>query len=200
MIQVSAYPTIEWLRTRAADRAAVAPGPGRFNQTPFMFRLASRLREVLASDVKLTRGVWIATPEGELDVSLVLEKDGKRIAVCETARYRLNADLSDALLLVYGRFDALYRLGCDGQTESLHDFVYGLMCQSPDWFSNFGRLSAGRKASAPALCSGGFERGVSGEVFTTPHVHVKRMRLCVASDWVSQFEKALGAGGHSTAA
>ncbi|MBT3447829.1 MAG: hypothetical protein HOC28_04995 [Bacteroidetes Order II. Incertae sedis bacterium] len=200
MIQVSAYPTVEWLKTRATDRTPIAPRPNRLRSLSVSSVLASRLREVLSDTVQIERNVWVATPEGELEVGVVIQKGNRRIAICETPRYRLKSDLSDALILVYGGFDSLYRLHSDQSVEALHDTVYALMCDLPTWFSNFGRMSAGRAATSNAIFAGNQDRLAFGDSFKTSRVRLDRMRLCVATDWVEMFEKALGAGQRPSAA
>ena len=196
MIAVSAYPTVEWIRSRVVDRSPQSAHlPHNTSGRLLMAdRLASRLREVLSAQTTVTNNVWISTPDGEVEVSIVLERNGRRIALCETPRYRSSQDRSDAVTLVYGRFDALYRFKSDESVVALHELVYVLMSDHPMWFSAFGRMSAGRRASGEVLLTGRHGLSDSQEAVVTNSMRMERMRLCIARDWVESFERALSAG------
>jgi hypothetical protein len=154
-------------------------------------RLAARLKEVLNDRTTIERNVWISTPEGETEVQIVLKNGNRRLAICFTDSYGMQSDLSDALVLVYGRFEALYRVQSDGSETALNDGVYALMCERPTWFSNYGRLSVGRLVSDAALIASGFDEANQTILMCTDRVVLSRMRLCKANDWVDAFEKAL---------
>jgi len=192
MIRVSAYPTVEWLRNRACDRQAILPMPVRRRSLPSAAsRLTARLRDVLNDRTTIERNVWISTPEGEVEVQVVLKNGSKRLAICFSSPYSRLSDLSDALVLVYGRFEALYRVKSDGSEAALDDSLYALMCERPSWFSNYGRLSIGRLASEQAIFHAGQEECSQTMLLLTGRVQLTRMRLCKANDWVDAFEKAL---------
>ncbi len=196
-ITVSAFPTVEWLQQRAADRGSAArhtlrPLPTRPSAAG---RLLGAMRAMLDTSVRVEEGHWVATPDGELPVDIVLQKGDKRIGICCRSAWVASASDQDALMLVYGGFDVLYRCTVDASLESVVDAAYALMQAHPTWFSAFGRLSLGRRASdamvASALC--GTEKGwnVAG-----PFGMVEALRLRVASDWVRAFERALRGGNN----
>jgi hypothetical protein len=148
---------------------------------------------MLDAAVRIEEGRWVATPDGELPVDIVLHLGGKRIAICcRPAWIEADSD-QDALLLVYGGFDVLYRCSVEETLESVVDTAYALMQSHPALFSSFGRLSLGRRASdgmvAAALRSDARRSSVSG-----PHGSLQALRLHVASDWVQAFERALKGG------
>ncbi len=198
MIQVTAYPTLEWLRTRAHDRGPVFPRdhsvPSDRMSTNFINQLASRFRQVLVSETRIDVGVWISTPNGEKEVGLVIQHRDRSIAICDSRHYGQNPQCSDAVALVYGGFEALYRFGGNPTEEVLDDIVYMVMCDRAGWFTNFGRLSVGRKVSDETLLETCTRQDRSNFLIDTDEVCLTRMRLCVASDWVDPFERALDAG------
>ena len=192
---VSAFPTIEWLRQRAADRQPAVRQPLRhFPSRPSSAsRLLGIMRSMLDASVLVEEGSWVATPDGELPVDIVLRRGGRSLAICCRPAW-IDADSDqDALLLVYGGFDVLYRCSIDDSLESVVDATYALMHRHANWFSSFGRLSLGRRASdgivAAALGSDGIGSVVSG-----PNGSLQALRLHVASDWVKAFERALKGG------
>ncbi len=198
MIQVTAYPTLEWLRTRARDRGPVFPPdrsvPSDRMSTEVIQRLASRFRLVLVAETRIDVGVWISTPNGEKEVGLVIRHRDRSIAICDSRHYGLNPQCSDAVALVYGGFEALYRFRGNPTEEVLDDIVYMVMCDRAGWFTNFGRLSVGRKVSAETLLGIGTPQNHSNCLIDSDEVCLTRMRLCIASDWVDPFERALDAG------
>ena len=200
MIRVSAYPTVEWLKSRACDRGAVRSVPVRRNQSSFSSRIGARLKDVLNENVVVDEHVWISTPNGESELRLVLRNGTKRIAIQISAPYCHAEQDTDAIDLVYGRFEALYRIQSDESNAALHDAIYALMCDRPSWFSNFGRLSVGRYASEEIILDANARREQKAPWISTSKVRMLRMRLCKANDWVASFEKALGAQMQSPAA
>jgi hypothetical protein len=192
MIPVSAYPTVEWLRSRACDRQAVVSTIGRRQCLPPQSnRFVSRLKEVVSRRVVVEQGVWISTPEGEVEVHIVLKNGGKRVAICLSESYSTGSSMSDSLVLIYGRFDGLYRIESDKTIGAMHDALYALMCDKSGWFSNFGRLSIGRLVSNLALIESNAADGHQMTILETENVKVSRMRMCKANDWVTSFEQAL---------
>ncbi len=200
MVQVSAYPTIEWIRNQKVDRGPVRrvlsshSGVLRQKATSVMDLLQQELGPILQRDVYLERSVWIATPDGELEAALILEKDGEKIALRTSGRYGRPEAGQDALVLVYGGFTALHRMTISGSRtpagldQIVSDLTYALMCEYPGWFSNYGKLAAGRKASDEMIVEASSNRS---RRLQTPLLSLERMRLCVASDWVAPFENTL---------
>ena len=198
MIQVTAYPTLEWLRTRARDRGPVMSSDYSVRsdrtRTNVINRLASRFRQVLVGETQIDVDVWISTPNGEKEVGLVIRHRDRNIAICDSRYYGLNPQCSDAVALVYGGFEALYRFRGNPTEEVVNDIVYMVMCDRASWFTNFGRLSVGRKVSDETLLGTGTQQDRSTFLIDSDEVCLTRMRLCVASDWVDPFERALDAG------
>ena len=87
-IRVTAFPTVEWLRQRAADRQPVSRAADRPAGTrPSRAQLLSGiLRPMLAAETRLEEQKWVATPDGELPVDLVIHAGNRRIAVCCSPR------------------------------------------------------------------------------------------------------------------
>jgi hypothetical protein len=193
MIRVSAYPTVEWLKSRACDREAIQSLQLRRNPTSFASRLALRLQDVVSNAVTIEEGVWISTPDGESEVQIVIKNGSRRIAVQVSSAYCHQDEARDAVSLVYGRFEALYRIDGDATNEALHESVYALMCDRPTWFSNFGRLSAGRMATNEIVLTANSLHEPHEDWISTARVRISRMRLCKANDWVRAFELALDA-------
>ena len=195
-IRVSAFPTIEWLRQRAADRQPVIRAlertlPIRPSRADV---LAGVLRPMLAAAVRIEERTWVATPDGELPVDLVLHVGGRRMALCCGPNWLEEQPDQDALCLVYGGFDALFRCRFDGTHDAAVDLAFALMHHMPAAFSHFGRLSLGRRASQEvthALVESGSR---PGSCLETDGLSMRAMRLQVASDWVRSFEQALRGG------
>lgn len=193
MIRVSAFPTVEWLHSRAADRPAVpAPGhrsPGCTRRHSMPARRSARglsfdrrtfvriLSDAVARDVSVHASEWVATPEGEQQVDIVIRRGDRHVGLMIGRRYEQDVETMDALRLVYGRFDALFRITGTGEGPSVHDVLYALVCEKPTWFTAAGRMEAGRRASDTAL--------------VRVRAGIRRMRLSRANEWVVAFEKAL---------
>lgn len=239
MIRVSAFPTVEWLRSRAADRPAISPSgrrltdasnrahrvesrpddsvgsrsagrPGRGSRCVrstgrrrraggsvrrvFLESLAVRLAEALAPGVGVYMDHWVSTPDGELPLDLVIRRGQRRLGLIVGQRYEQDTETVDALRLVYGGFDVLYRLNGVGAPRSVDDALYALICERPSWFTTAGRVGAGRRVSAAALLVGSGERAASetGPADPAGRITIRRMRLSRANDWVAAFERALG--------
>lgn len=192
---VTAFPTIEWLRQRASDRQPVSRQP--IKQLPSRPSPATRLlraiRSMLDASVRIEERCWVATPDGELPVDIVLHRGGKRIAICCRPGWVEADSDQDALVLVYGGFDILYRCSVEESLESVVDASYALMQAHPTWFSAFGRLSLGRRAS-DGMVSAALRATESGWKAAGPHGSVQALRLNVATDWVKAFERALRGG------
>jgi len=194
MVRASAYPTVEWLTTSAAKSfSPTAPASGRAavrnSRTGLLDRVARRLIEWKLSRTEILRDVWVRTPNGEEPVGLVLQHGNRRIGIRLSARYERETDQSDALVLVYGRFDTLYRVSPDSESDFDTDLAYTIVSMVPAWFTPPGRCRAGRAAGTQALL--GADRLALTGVVHLPGGTVTRIRLSRASDWVSAFENAL---------
>lgn len=201
MISVTAYPTIEWIRNRACDRGAVLRSHARLPLTgSFSDRIVSQLRPLLQETVAVDHNIWVATPDGEIEVNLVLQKGQRKIAICLSARYGAESKHADALTMVYGGYDALYRVNSDRSDRALNDLIYSLMCDKPSWFSNYGRLVTGRKASEESILTSSIRASEAPIMLDLDHVYMERMKLCKANDWVIEFEKALNTTSGTQAA
>lgn len=194
-LSVSAFPTVAWLKQRAGDRSPIMRVESRrLPERPSpAVRLLQAMRPMLQASVRIEEHCWVATPDGELPVDFTLHLNGKKVAItCRPSWIDADSD-QDALTLVYGGYDALYRCAMNETLEAAVDTAYAIMQALPTWFSNFGRLSLGRRASnsvmAAALDNGGKGWSVSGI-----GSRVEALRLHVATDWVVAFERALRGG------
>lgn len=202
MLRVTAYPTVEWLQSRtteqALDREAVTPPSQRRVARP-ADELAALVEQLAAPGVRVMINAWVTTPDGELDVDLMITKGDRRLAVVFTGGYEHRTAEADALRLVYGRFDTLLRFR-SGATDvqgrrSLRDLLYAIVLEKPSWFTEAGRVRAGRWASPEGLLSLATIptlRTASGlPVWRIGADSISRMRMSRATDWVRPFEQAL---------
>lgn len=174
---------------RAMSNVNVAPiSMGRTTAANAGNLLLQILRSSLKEGVTIEKSVWVATPDGELEVDFVLRWGREKIGICRSAQYGRATDGHDALVLVYGGFTSLYRFAGGNSDQALFDLVYTFMCECPSWFSRFGHLSVGRKASEEVILAASSTYDGS---FQTEFLSMERMRLCVASDWVASFERVL---------
>jgi len=151
-----------------------------------------RLDAVLATSVHIEPNTWVTTPNGELPVSFVLEGEGKRVAIQVSTRLQADWSAEDALVLVYGGFDALYRIHVGSEETPMDDALMGIMLDHTALFSHVGRLSIGRRVSSEILWAFTASSVPFGSAFRAPSFTLRRMRLNVATDWVAAFEKELG--------
>jgi hypothetical protein len=195
-IRVSAFPTIEWLRQRAADRQPLARAAERLPLTRASRtdQLVAVLRPMLSKAVRLEVGAWVATPDGELPVDIVLHLGGRTVAVSCGPHWVAEQEGQDALSLVYGGFDAFVRCRFDGTYDSAVDAAYALMTRFPGLFSAFGRLSLARRSSDAMIRALTDRETQPGWVLDAGHVRMRVLRLQVATDWVRAFEAALRGG------
>lgn len=192
MVRVTAFPTIEWLTDRAARPLDIEPissacETGGSNTAT---AIAAQLTEGAEDETSICADAWIQTPNGEEHVGIVLRRCGRRIGIRFSARYERDTDQRDALVLVYGSFDMIYRVRCPEPGAPVHDVVYAIEMMHPTWFSNAGRLSAGRDASVEAVMNSDLLASVGS--IQLPGSSIRRIRLSRASDWVRSFENALG--------
>lgn len=152
-------------------------------------RLSGWLARWSRTGVDIKSDVWIRTPNGEDHVDLILTHRGRRVGIRITERYERETTERDAIILVYGRFDALYRVRSTRGNRGMLDAAYLLVSIYPSWFTVAGRFEAGRMASDEAVLTGSAlsDRGWVG----LETVHVQRIRLSRANDWVRAFESGL---------
>ena len=199
MIRVSAFPTVEWLHSRAADRPAI---PGRSRSRPsgasrddarrepvtrrtFVESIVRRLRAWTVPDVSVHVDEWVATPEGEQPVDIVVRGGDRCIGILVDRRYDRDTETLDALRLVYGHFDTLYRIGRHEPESAVNDVLCAIVSEKRTWFTSHGRFNAMRGATA------GVRRGGPGWISDAERPAVRRMRLSRANEWVRAFERAL---------
>ncbi len=191
MVRVSAWPTIDWLsRTGDAAKMNVDLATDPVAETSSCLeRLSGWLARWSRTGVEIQSDIWIRTPNGEEYVDLMFIHRGRRIGVRFTGRYERETSERDAIVLVYGRFDSLYRIRGGGSKRGMIDAAYLLVSLYPTCFTVAGRFEAGRMASDEAVLSGSelSERGWIG----LDSVHIQRSRLSRANDWVRAFESGL---------
>ncbi|MDA0378614.1 MAG: hypothetical protein O3C45_00840 [Bacteroidetes bacterium] len=195
-IRVSAFPTIEWLRQRAADRQPASRSmdrPNAFRPTRAAM-LASVLHPMLSRSVRIEENVWVATPDGDMPVDIVLHLGGRTVAIACGPHGLVAQEGQDALSLVYGGFDAFVRCGFDGTHDEAVDAAYALMTRFPGLFSAFGRLSLSRRATDGMIKALADREVGKGWHIASDRVRLHALRLQVASDWVQAFESALRGG------
>lgn len=195
-IRVSAYPTVEWLRQRAADRQPLSRSADRLPlvRATRADQLAAVLRPMLSSAVRMEEQVWVATPDGEMPVDLVLHLGGRTVAIACGPHWLAEQEGQDALSLVYGGFDAFVRCRFDGSHDGAVDAAYALMSRFPGLFSAFGRLSLSRRVSDSMIRALTERDDQAGWHLDAGHVRMQVLRLQVATDWVRAFEAALRGG------
>lgn len=197
MVSTSAYPTVEWLiRTTHApvtQRLESEDGPVKgLKSCTISNSVADQLKSWCKGNTIVAQGVWIPTPNGEDPVDIVIERKNRRIGIRFSSRYETESDNVDALVLVYGRFDALYRITRATRGSAVvepGDISYSIVSVYPSWFTSEGRVAAGRSAGSEALLHA--DRLAWKGVLQLPGALLKRIRLSRASDWVTAFERAL---------
>jgi hypothetical protein len=200
MIRVSAYPTIEWLAAHtpvnfsaAGDRESIARSAGIVQADGFASlrrEVSSRLARWSDPKTELVEAEWISTPNGEELVDLILTHRGRRVGYRFSSRYEREVEQSDALTLVYGKFDALYRIRPSGDRSVGSDLAFLAVSMNPSWFSEDGRLRAGRVASEKALAAAEVMKRLG--TVKIGEMSVLRIRISRAGEWVNDFERALG--------
>lgn len=194
MVRTSAYPTVEWLtRKRSQNQQTQSPSkPSNRTNGPTISRIERLLGAWVKEGTRISTNNWIKTPNGEDVVDIVIERNTRRIGVRFSNQYERDTDNADALVLVYGRFDALYRVS--GKTDpsirmNAADVAYALVAMYPSWFSSEGRVVAGRGAGSEVLLHS--DRLAWSGALQLPGALIKRIRLSRASEWVNAFERAL---------
>lgn len=190
MVRASAYPTVEWLLR--SGRNPIPPSSS-FTSDRADVHISTKVAKLLtawkAGNTVVAQNIWIRTPNGEDPVDVVVERRSRRIGIRFSNRYERDYDRNDALVLVYGRFDTLYRISPGTGGTSAHDLAYAILSMVPSWFTAEGRVSAGRNASAEVLVSS--DRLAWMGILRLPSGTITRIRLSRASDWVNAFERAL---------
>jgi len=122
-------------------------------------------------------------------VDVVIENNGRRVAYRFSSRYERDVEQVDALTLVYGKFDALYRIRISKDLFIDADLSFLAVSMNPSWFSRDGRLRAGRVASSAALHT--VEKLKRAGTANLSGFSVMRIRISRAGEWVREFEQAL---------
>ncbi len=195
MVRISAFPTIEWLSERGdapLDVQSVPAGGSRIirNRNDIRTRLADILNVWSNESTVIRTDAWVATPNGEKHIDIVLSRSGRRIGIRLAGPYEGEEDYDDAIALVYGRFDVVHRIHYAGESVPVVDLAYTIQTSHPAWFSENGRITAGRQASSEALLSA-HKLDQTGAL-RLRSTRITRIRLSHASDWVEAFEAALG--------
>ncbi len=194
MIRVTAYPTVEWLNARsftnASMNATVNVAASSTVASSTTAPIISRLRRWSDTATVIDSSSWITTPDGEQCLDLVLSNAGRRVAYRFSLGYERNVPQEDALALVYGKLEALYRIQISNGRMLPADIAHLIVSMNPGWFSADGRVRAGRVASSSAM-------QVAQNLKQTGSVHfggisIHRRRITRAREWVSDFERALG--------
>lgn len=193
MPRVSAFPTVEWLRSLSLPAPKGSFTTRRDNAPE---RLGRLVESVMLPGVRVEWNTWISTPNGDVDVDVLVCSGERRMAVVMTGAYERDAAGIDALRLVYGRTDVLLRLRGPVTTEALYDVLLAMVVEKPSWFTGIGRVRAGRWATSRAVVTLGTQpvnRCRAGIPFWNLGCHrISRMRMRCASDWVRPFEQELG--------
>ncbi|NNF04373.1 MAG: hypothetical protein HKN17_07900, partial [Rhodothermales bacterium] len=113
-----------------------------------MESIAGRLRDITVRGVSVHVDEWVVTPEGEQPVDIVVRGGDRSVAILVDRRYERDIRTLDALRLVYGRFDTLYRLSRNDTSESINDTLYAIACEKRRWFTLPGCLDLLRGASS----------------------------------------------------
>jgi len=156
MTHVTAWPTLEWLdRTtaaghqpirRATDRPAIG-GRIRAN-VPALFAADAYRR--FPQVTTLSTSTWVATPLGEQCVDVSLRLGHRRIGIQFSHRYEMKSRQIDALCLVYGRYDVLFRVDANVPSTQVRAALAALeknasvpgvyrmrLCCASDWVPDF---------------------------------------------------------------
>lgn len=197
MVRASAYPTVEWLTRSGRNPTPPSSSFTSVRCSRAELHIYSKVAELLtvwkADKTVVAQNIWVRTPNGEEPVDVVVERKSRRIGIRFSNRYERDNDRSDALVLVYGRFDTLYRIspcaGGESGSESENDLAYALLSMVPSWFTAEGRVQAGRNASAEVLVNS--DRLAWMGILRLHSGTITRIRLSRASDWVNAFEQAL---------
>ena len=215
MIRVTAYPTVEWLNQRsfgdehvnlAANARSIhhssytshsqgagfsiSPGIRRNRITDTTASIVSRLSRWKDQSTGIESSSWISTPDGEQLLDLVVTSKGRRVGYRFSAGYERNVQQDDALALVYGKLEALYRVQLPPAQLNPADLACLIVSMNPSWFTSDGRIRAGRVASVKGVQAAGLLKRTGSVRFNG--MHVLRRRITRAGEWVTDFERALG--------
>jgi hypothetical protein len=197
MHTLSPHPTVESLaRSRAASKAQAQSDPagrGHVDREALASRSAQpvsrlfrhALRRALAPSTLMQIEKSVATPVGPVQADFMLATEKKRIALVVAPFLQER----EALLLVYGGFDALYRISpADARNQTLATVVL-LEAAEPGLFSGeVARLSG--LVSVRSVHAGRMvmkAEGWDGVLLATLY----RRRINRPGEWASEFEGAL---------
>ena len=193
MVRASAFPTVEWLLRSSCSStpssSSVHSRTSRRTKFDSALVFGNLLSEWKCSNTSVAQNSWIRTPNGEELVDVVVRRRDRRIGIRFSNPYEKDYDRSDALVLVYGRFDMIFRISAVPEEESVRDCAYAILSMVPSWFTAQGRMIAGRRVSPEALVN--VDRLASTGMLFLPSGSITRIRLSRASDWVHAFEQAL---------
>ena len=191
MVRITAFPTIEWLSKRGAAPLDVQTVPAGGSSERYREELSTRIEGYLNAWKNehsiVSTDAWVGTPNGEEHVDIVLAHRGRRIGIRLAGPYEEETHQTDAIVLVYGRFDVVYRIHYSGPSMPAADLAFAIQSAHPSWFSAEGRIAAGRLVSSEILI--GAQR-LNGTLHLES-MRLTRIRLSHASDWVEAFESAL---------
>ncbi|MBO6575208.1 MAG: hypothetical protein JJ896_07330 [Rhodothermales bacterium] len=191
MHAVSINPTVASLTRQAAVVApspAVDRAPARRQRHPPTARLfVHSLRRALRSTTDMQLAATTHTPMGPVPAEVVLEGRSRRIAVLvgEAASER------EVLLLVYGGFDAVYRVSEGDARQQYLAAVTLLEAAEPTLFKQ-GHARVAAMASVRHVHMGRTTlaaEGWDGCIRATLH----RRRINRPGEWAAQFELSLAA-------
>lgn len=105
----------------------------------------------------ITASTWCATPLGEQCVDVCMRIGTRRVGIQFTRRYEMESRQIDALCLVYGRFDVIFRVDADAAPRQIQAALEALtvdyprpvrgvsrmrLCCASDWVPHFEQVLA----------------------------------------------------------
>ncbi|MFT5142043.1 MAG: hypothetical protein ACI80V_002664 [Rhodothermales bacterium] len=197
MHTLSRNPTVESLaRSRAVSKAQaqsdaggrgwVDRGARALRSAPAVSRLFRHaLRRALSPSTVMQIGEFVATPIGPVLADFILVQDERRIAIVVAPSLHAR----EALLLVYGGFDALYRISpLDAKNQTLAAVMLLEAAETGLFSGGVARLSGlmsvrSVHAGRTTLTAEGWD----GALLAT----LSRRRINRPGEWASEFEGAL---------
>ena len=157
--------------------------------------LVEALSRAVAPAVRVQRRVVVDTPPGRIHVPVVLAASDRRIAVIPDDAAGPSASEDAAVLLVFGVFDAVYRVRRQALLCSVPTAAWEIARREPSLFDAESR-EALRLCGLPKRLT---PRGVSadrrplGHQATPAVPDVRCMQLKHSTDWADAFERAMRA-------
>ncbi|NNE68804.1 MAG: hypothetical protein HKN29_00420 [Rhodothermales bacterium] len=175
------------VQQRTDADALRAPLPRKAQRPDASRMLVHTLRRALNSDCLMNMGQVIATPIGSVTADVVLESNGRRVAllVGESAAQR------EAVLLVYGAFDAIFRVSALDASQCALAVVSLLETSEPQLFKAHRTARLASLTSVRRVHTGRttlMAEGWDGRMTATLH----RRRINRHGEWVQDFEQAVG--------